>query len=73
MRIGRTELLLRGPIADKVTEVNDTLMSENDHMLNLTELKDTIWARLPTGITDLEVGPHGYLYVVTAVLDAQGI
>lgn len=47
-------------------------MSENDPMLNLTELKDIIWARFPTGTTDLEVGPHGFLYVVTAVLYAQG-
>ena len=49
----RTELVLEGPLADKVAETRDT------------GIEDVVFAEGFGGITDLEVGPDGYLYVVS--------
>jgi aldose sugar dehydrogenase len=48
----RTELDLKGPLADKVAVID----SENEQIIFATGFG---------GITDLEIGPDGYLYVVT--------
>ena len=48
----RTELVLNDPLDDKVADTND-------------ELEDITFARGLGIITDLEVGPDGYLYVVS--------
>jgi aldose sugar dehydrogenase len=55
----RTELLLQGPLMDKVAdndkELNDVLFAEGfDVGRHQSEL----------GITDMEIGPDGYLYVL---------
>jgi len=47
----RTGLLLGGPLTDKVAD------SDN-------ELDDVIFAKFPGTVTDLKIGPDGYLYVV---------
>jgi aldose sugar dehydrogenase len=47
----RTKLLLAGPVADEVA--NDS-----------SEIEDLIFAKIPGIITDLKVGPDGYLYVL---------
>ena len=49
----RTELVLEGPLADKVAETRDT------------GIEDIVFGEGFGGITDLEVGPDGYLYVVS--------
>jgi glucose/arabinose dehydrogenase len=48
----RTELILNGPLTDKVAD-------------NISENQDIIWGKGFDIITDLEVGPDGYLYVVS--------
>jgi glucose/arabinose dehydrogenase len=48
----RTELILPGPLKDKVAD-------------KPSELKDIIFAKGFGGITDLQVGPDGYLYVLS--------
>jgi len=48
----RTELSLKGPLQDKIAD-------------NSTELNDVIFARGFGGITDMEVGLDGYLYVAS--------
>ncbi len=48
----RTELILNGPLADKVAD-------------NISENQDIIWGEGFDIITDLEVGSDGYLYVVS--------
>jgi aldose sugar dehydrogenase len=48
----RTELRLQGPLADKVADSKD-------------ELDGTVFATLGQSISDLEVGPDGYLYLVS--------
>ena len=48
----RTELLLQGPLADGVADSND-------------ELDDVLFAGFHDTISDLEVGPDGYLYFVS--------
>lgn len=48
----RTDLVLDGPIADKVAETDD-------------ELKGLIFGSEFGAITDLEVGPDGFLYVLS--------
>jgi aldose sugar dehydrogenase len=50
----RTELVLDGLLADKVAATE-----------SVTELEQIIFAEEFGGITDLEVGPDGYLYVVS--------
>ena len=47
----RTGLLLNGPLADEVA---------ND----FSEIEDLIFARFPGVITDMKVGPDGYLYIL---------
>jgi aldose sugar dehydrogenase len=47
----RTDLLLNGPLADEVA---------ND----FSEIEDLIFARFPGVITDMKVGPDGYLYIL---------
>jgi glucose/arabinose dehydrogenase len=47
----RTELILRGSLKDKVVD-------------NSTELQDIVFANNFGPITDVLVGPDGYLYVV---------
>jgi glucose/arabinose dehydrogenase len=49
----RTELVLEGPLADKVAETRDT------------GIENIVFGEGFGGITDLEVGPDGYLYVVS--------
>jgi aldose sugar dehydrogenase len=49
----RTELSLKGPLNDKIADNRD-------------EFKDVIFAKGFGTVTDLEVGPDGYLYVLTA-------
>src|SRR5215216_1672568 len=49
----RTELVLEGPLADKVAETR------------ATGIEDVVFAEGFGGISDLEVGPDGYLYVVS--------
>jgi aldose sugar dehydrogenase len=49
----RTELVLEGPLADKVAETRDT------------GIEDIVFGEGFGGISDLEVGPDGYLYVVS--------
>jgi glucose/arabinose dehydrogenase len=48
---GRTKLLLNGSLADEVAN-------------EISELDDSIFAKFPGLITDLKVGPDGYLYVL---------
>jgi glucose/arabinose dehydrogenase len=48
----RTELDLKGPLSDKVGNSN-------------LELRDLIFAQGFDTITDMEVGPDGYLYVLS--------
>jgi aldose sugar dehydrogenase len=50
----RTELILDGLLADKVAATE-----------SVTELEQIIFAEEFGGITDLEVGPDGYLYIVS--------
>jgi aldose sugar dehydrogenase len=52
----RTELILGGPLADKITDARST-----------EEFGGIIFGEGFGGITDLEVGPDGYLYVVSIV------
>jgi len=47
----RTKLLLEGPLADEVAD-------------DFSEIEDSIFAQFPGVITDLKVGPDGYLYVL---------
>ena len=49
----RTELVLEEPLADKVAETRDT------------GIENIVFGEGFGGITDLEVGPDGYLYVVS--------
>src|SRR5215211_6479204 len=49
----RTELVLEGPLTDKVAETRDT------------GIENIVFAEGFGGISDLEVGPDGYLYVVS--------
>jgi glucose/arabinose dehydrogenase len=49
----RTELILPGPLKDKVAD-------------KPAELKDITFAKGFGGITDLQVGPDGYLYVLSS-------
>jgi aldose sugar dehydrogenase len=49
----RTELALKGPLLDKVAEKGNT------------GIDDIIFGEHFGGITDLEIGPDGYLYVVS--------
>jgi glucose/arabinose dehydrogenase len=48
----RTELDLKGLLNDKIADSNE-------------ELEDIIFSRGLGGITDIEVGPDGYLYVLS--------
>lgn len=48
----RKGLLLKGELKDKVAN-------------NETELSDVIFVRGPRGVTDLEVGPDGFLYILS--------
>jgi aldose sugar dehydrogenase len=48
----RTELILSGPLQDKIADTT-------------SELNDVVFAEGFGGITDLELGPDGYLYVVS--------
>jgi hypothetical protein len=48
----RIDLILEGPIADKIADTPE-------------EMQETIFGEGFGGITDLEVGPDGYLYVVS--------
>jgi glucose/arabinose dehydrogenase len=48
----RTDLILEGPLTDKIADTPE-------------EMQETIFGEGFGGITDLEVGPDGYLYVVS--------
>src|SRR5919106_4898515 len=50
----RTELVLEGPLADKIIDTP-----------SIAEFSNIIFGEGFGGITDLEVGPDGYLYVVS--------
>jgi glucose/arabinose dehydrogenase len=52
LNANRTELLLRGPLADKIANYTQ-------------ENEPVIFASGFAGITDMEVGPDGYLYIAT--------
>jgi aldose sugar dehydrogenase len=52
----RTELVLNGPLNDKIANNRD-------------ELKKVIFAQGFDGITDLEIGPDGFLYVASSHQD----
>ena len=52
MNEDRTELVLEGPLADKIANTPE-------------EMQETIFGEGFGGITDFEVGPDGYLYVVS--------
>src|SRR5919106_969045 len=52
MNEDRTDLILEGPLADKIANTPE-------------EMQETIFGEGFGGITDLEVGPDGYLYVVS--------
>jgi glucose/arabinose dehydrogenase len=55
----RTRLLLEGPLSDQVAD-------------SLSEIEDSIFARFPDVIiTDLKVGPDGYLYVLLYDKDGE--
>ena len=47
----RTKLILNGLLSDEVAD-------------DFTEIEDLIFAEFPGIITDLKVGPDGYLYVL---------
>jgi aldose sugar dehydrogenase len=51
----RTELVLQGPLADKVAD-------------NISENQDIIWGKGFGIITDIQVGPDGYLYILSVNL-----
>jgi aldose sugar dehydrogenase len=51
----RTELVLQGPLADKVAN-------------NISENQDIIWGKGFGIITDIQVGPDGYLYILSVNL-----
>jgi glucose/arabinose dehydrogenase len=53
MNENRTELALKGPLLDKLAEKRDT------------GIDDIVFGENFGGITDLEIGPDGYLYVVS--------
>jgi glucose/arabinose dehydrogenase len=56
----RNELSLGGPLKDKVADYNK-------------ELEKNLFAKdFSGGITDLEVGPDGYLYVVSGIWGCEG-
>jgi aldose sugar dehydrogenase len=54
----RTNLLLDGPLADEVAN-------------GISEIEDIIFARFPGVITDLKVGPDGYLYILLYQVQGQ--
>jgi glucose/arabinose dehydrogenase len=53
LNINRTQLALEGPLVDKIADSS-------------RELGDVIFGEGFGGITDIEVGPDGYLYVVSS-------
>lgn len=55
----RRGLVLDGPLADKIAD-------------NPKDIEKTIFANNFSIITDIKVGPDGYLYVVSGVRDVQG-
>ena len=54
----RTELALQGPLADKVAN-------------NISENQDIIWGKGFGIITDIQVGPDGYLYILSINLPQE--
>jgi glucose/arabinose dehydrogenase len=54
----RTDLLLNGPLADEVAN-------------GFSEIEDLIFARFPGVITDLKVGPDGFLYILLYQVQRQ--
>ncbi|HZE78998.1 MAG TPA: quinoprotein glucose dehydrogenase, partial [Nitrososphaeraceae archaeon] len=50
----RTQLDLHGPLVDKIGD-------------SLEELDDVIFGKHFGAITDIEVGPDGYLYILSSV------
>ena len=54
----RTELVLQGPLADKVAS-------------NISENQDIIWGKGFGIITDIQVGPDGYLYILSINLPQE--
>ena len=54
----RTELALQGPLADKVAN-------------NISENQDIIWGKGFGIITDIQVGPDGYLYILSVNLPQE--
>ena len=55
----RTQLELDGPLADKVVQ-------------NPDEMQSTTFGSQFGIITDMEVGPDGFLYVLSGVRDVEG-
>jgi glucose/arabinose dehydrogenase len=54
----RTELVLQGPLADKVAD-------------NISENQNIIWGKGFGIITDIQVGPDGYLYILSVNLPQE--
>jgi hypothetical protein len=54
----RTELALQGPLADKVSN-------------NISENQAIIWGKGFGIITDIQVGPDGYLYILSINLPQE--
>ena len=54
----RTELALQGPLADKIAN-------------NISENQDIIWGKGFGIITDIQVGPDGYLYILSVNLPQE--
>ena len=56
----RTGLKLDGPLKDRIADDNE-------------ELQDIIFAKRLGSITDIEVGPDGYLYVLSKYMEKPTI
>jgi glucose/arabinose dehydrogenase len=59
----RTQLLLPNgsSLADRIAEDTDTV-----------KLEDLIFTKAPGGITDMQLGPDGYLYILSLTGDEGG-
>jgi glucose/arabinose dehydrogenase len=60
LNANRTQLILNGTLSDQVAD-------------NLEELDKITFGKGFSGITDLQVGPDGYLYVLAHIADEGAI
>jgi glucose/arabinose dehydrogenase/intracellular septation protein A len=49
------------------SSIEDSMVGEDN------DLEESVFTRAPGGITDMEVGPDGYLYIVSLVGDVGGV